>query len=137
MVAVDVNCELMTEEIFGPILPVISVDSFEDAVKFINKRPHPLACYLFSKEEEQQEVFNNELQFGGGCINDCIIHLSSSRLPFGGVGDSGMGSYHGLKGLETFSHSKAIMKRYFKFNIELRNPPYKGKYDKLKKLLSL
>lgn len=137
IVAVDVESELMTDEIFGPILPIISVDSFEEAISFVNKRPHPLACYLFSTDKKQHSIYNNELQFGGGCINDCIIHLSTSNLPFGGVGDSGMGSYHGIKGLETFSHSKSILKRYFKFNIKLRNPPYKGKYNKLKKLLSL
>jgi len=137
MVGMDVNSELMSEEIFGPILPIIGVDSFEDAVKFINNRPHPLACYLFSNDEAQHEIFNDKLIFGGGCINDCIIHLATSHLPFGGVGDSGMGSYHGLKGLETFSHSKSVLERSFKFNIKLRNPPYKGKYNMLKKLLSL
>jgi aldehyde dehydrogenase (NAD+) len=137
MVAVDVDSELMQEEIFGPILPIISVDSFDEAEKFISNRPHPLACYLFSKDKKQQNIYNEKLAFGGGCINDCVIHLSTSHLPFGGVGDSGMGSYHGITGLETFSHSKSILKRYFTFNIAFRNPPYEGKFNKLKKLLSL
>lgn len=137
IITTDMESELMQEEIFGPILPIISIDSFDDAVDFIKKRPQPLACYLFSKDIAQHKAFNEKLAFGGGCINDCVIHLSTSNLPFGGVGESGMGSYHGLKGLETFSHSKSILKRYYVFNITLRNPPYKGKLKKLKKLLPL
>jgi aldehyde dehydrogenase (NAD+) len=135
MVATDNDSELMSDEIFGPILPIINVDSFEEAVSFIQKRPHPLACYLFTNNRSQKQVYEEKLIFGGGCINDCVVHLSCSHLPFGGIGDSGMGSYHGMKGLESFSHSKSILKRYFFFNIKLRNPPYKGKMKKLKRLL--
>ncbi|MFA6865127.1 MAG: aldehyde dehydrogenase family protein, partial [Sphaerochaetaceae bacterium] len=106
-----------------------------EAVSFIQRRPHPLACYLFTNNRSQKQVYEEKLIFGGGCINDCVVHLSCPHLPFGGIGDSGMGSYHGMKGLESFSHSKSILKRYFFFNIKLRNPPYKGKMKRLKRLL--
>ncbi|MBK5200405.1 MAG: aldehyde dehydrogenase family protein [Spirochaetaceae bacterium] len=135
LISVNENSPLMQEEIFGPILPVMQVESFEDAMEFINHRAHPLALYIFTKNQKQIGYYENNLAFGGGCINDCIIHLSNPNLPFGGIGDSGMGSYHGKTGLETFSHSKSIMKRHFFFDIKLRNPPLKGKLKQLKFLL--
>jgi aldehyde dehydrogenase (NAD+) len=135
LISVNENSPLMQEEIFGPILPVMQAESFKDAMEFINHRPHPLALYIFTKNQKQISYYENNLAFGGGCINDCIIHLSNPNLPFGGVGDSGMGSYHGKKGLETFSHSKSIMKRHFFFDIKLRNPPLKGKLKQFKFLL--
>lgn len=135
LISVNQDSPLMQEEIFGPILPVMQAESFNDAMDFINKRPHPLALYIFTKNQKQINYYENNLIFGGGCINDCIIHLANSKLPFGGVGDSGMGAYHGKKGLETFSHSKSIIKRYFFFNVKLRNPPLKGKLKQFKFLL--
>lgn len=135
LISVNSKSPLMQEEIFGPILPVLQAESFEYAMNYIRNKPHPLATYFFTKDKKQINYYDNNLIFGGGCINDCIIHLVNSNLPFGGVGDSGMGSYHGKKGLETFSHRKSIIKRYFFFDIKLRNPPLKGKMKKFKFLL--
>ncbi len=135
LVGVDLESDLMNEEIFGPILPLIKVKDFEEAVSFIKSKPKPLASYLFTNNKNQIEYFNNKISFGGGCINDCIIHLANSNLPFGGISDSGMGSYHGKKSYETFSHNKSITKKSTLIEIKLRKPPYKGKMKKLKKLM--
>lgn len=135
VIGVDLESPLMQEEIFGPILPIIKVNNFKEAISFIKNKPKPLAAYLFSKNTDQIDYFNTKLSFGGGCINDCIIHLANSNLPFGGVGESGMGSYHGKKSFETFSHNKSILKKNALIDIKLRKPPLKGKLDKLKKLM--
>lgn len=100
---------LMKGEIFGPLLPVISYQHIADVIDFISSRPSPLALYLFSADKEQQKTITRTLRFGGGCINDVVCHISSSKVPFGGVGESGMGSYHGKAGFETFSHRKTIL----------------------------
>lgn len=135
LVGVDLESDLMNEEIFGPILPLVKVQDFQEAVDFIKSKPKPLASYLFTNNKKQMEYFNNKISFGGGCINDCIIHLANSNLPFGGISDSGMGSYHGKKSYETFSHNKSITKKSTLIEIKLRKPPYKGKMKKLKKLM--
>lgn len=122
---------VMQEEIFGPVLPVLTYDSLDEAVEFINGRPHPLALYLFSEDKAVQERFLRRVPFGGGCINDTIIHLASSRLGFGGVGDSGMGSYHGKKSFETFSHRKSIVKKSTWLDLPIRYAPYSPKQEKL------
>lgn len=101
----------MSEEIFGPILPIISFDTIENAAKYIKKRPKPLALYVFSECKDEQKYFVKNVSFGGGTINDTIIHISTSAAGFGGVGDSGMGKYHGKASFETFSHSKTVMKK--------------------------
>ena len=102
---------VMQEEIFGPLLPVLTYDTLDRAVEFINSRPHPLALYLFSEDRAAQERFLRQVPFGGGCVNDTIIHLATSRMGFGGVGDSGMGSYHGKLSFDTFSHRKSVVKK--------------------------
>lgn len=102
---------VMSEEIFGPILPIISFDTIENAAKYIKKRPKPLALYVFSECKDEQKYFVKNVSFGGGTINDTIIHISTSAAGFGGVGDSGMGKYHGKASFETFSHSKTVMKK--------------------------
>ena len=122
---------VMQEEIFGPLLPVLTYHSLDDAVEFINHRPHPLALYLFSEDKRVQERFLRRIPFGGGCINDTIIHLASSRLGFGGVGDSGMGSYHGKKSFETFSRRKSIVKKSTWLDLPIRYAPYSPKQEKL------
>lgn len=122
---------VMQEEIFGPILPILTYDSLDEAVDFINGRPHPLALYLFSEDKAVQERFLRRVPFGGGCINDTIIHLASSRLGFGGVGDSGMGSYHGKKSFETFSRRKSIVKKSTWLDLPIRYAPYSPKQEKL------
>lgn len=115
---------IMQEEIFGPVLPVIAYDSIEEAVAFINRRPHPLACYLFSQDKTVQQRFLSSVPFGGGCINDTIIHLATSHMGFGGVGTSGMGSYHGKKSIETFSHEKSIVNKHTWMDLPVRYAPY-------------
>lgn len=135
MVGPDKNSELMSDEIFGPILPIIKVKDFNESVSYIKSKPHPLALYLFSTNKEQMKFVEEKILYGGGCINDCVIHLANPNLPFGGVGESGMNSYHGKKGFETFSHFKSITKKSLHIDIKLRNPPYNGKFEKIKKLM--
>lgn len=116
---------VMQEEIFGPLLPVITYESIDEAFSFVNSHPHPLAAYLFSEDKAVQERFLNTVPFGGGCINDTIIHLATSAMGFGGVGNSGMGSYHGRKSLETFSREKSIVKKYTWLDLPVRYAPYR------------
>lgn len=115
---------VMQEEIFGPVLPVLTVDSMEQAYAFVKSRPQPLALYLFTSDRRLERRFLREVPFGGGCINDTIIHLATSRMGFGGVGGSGMGSYHGRKSFETFSHEKSIVKKYTWLDLPMRYQPY-------------
>lgn len=125
---------VMQEEIFGPLLPVIEYDSLSEAVRQINARPKPLALYCFSNSKQNQEYILNNVSFGGGCINDTVVHLATSHMPFGGVGESGMGGYHGKASFETFSHKKSILKKSNLIDIPLRYPPYKNHLALLKKL---
>ena len=115
---------IMQEEIFGPILPVLTVDSLDEAIAFVRARPRPLALYLFTSDRTAERRVFRELSFGGGCVNDTILHLASSRLPFGGVGNSGMGAYHGKRSFLTFSHEKGILKTSTRLDMPLRYPPY-------------
>lgn len=131
------NSPIMQEEIFGPILPILCVDDFKEAVTFVKKRPKPLAAYLFSTNSKLIDQFNNKVSAGGIGINEAIVHLANHHLPFGGVGVSGMGRYHGHYGFQCFSHEKAIMKRSFSLDLDLKYPPYKGKLKKLKSILGL
>ena len=125
---------VMQEEIFGPVLPVLAYDSIDEAVSFINSRPHPLALYLFTQEKAIQECFLRTVSFGGGCINDTIIHLATSRMGFGGVGESGMGSYHGQKSFDTFSHEKSVVRKAVWLDLPFRYAPYTAWKDKLVRL---
>ncbi len=122
---------VMQEEIFGPVLPVIAYDTLEEAIAFINSREHPLALYLFSEDKPTQDRFLRAVPFGGGCINDTIIHLATSRMCFGGVGHSGMGSYHGKKSFDTFSHEKSIVHKSTWMDMPMRYMPYTKAKDKL------
>lgn len=115
---------VMQEEIFGPILPILTVDSVEEAYAFVQSRPRPLALYLFTRSRRTEKCFVRKAIFGGGCINDTIIHLATSQMGFGGVGNSGMGSYHGKKSFETFSHEKSIVKKYHWIDLPMRYQPY-------------
>lgn len=126
---------VMQEEIFGPILPVLTYESLEDTLRIIKDKPKPLAFYFFSESKELQQKVIDYLPFGGGCINDTIAHVTSTRLPFGGVGNSGMGSYHGKESFMTFSNKKAVMKKSTLFDIEMMYPPYKGKLGLIKKIM--
>lgn len=125
----DVTAEdaVMQEEIFGPILPIIPVETMVEAEAFITAREKPLALYVFTKRKAVEDRFLQYVSFGGGCVNDTIMHIASSELPFGGVGNSGMGSYHGYKSFETFSHQKSVLKKYNWIDLPLRYPPYTSK----------
>jgi aldehyde dehydrogenase (NAD+) len=120
----DPASELMQEEIFGPVLPVITVDEMHHAIQFVAERPKPLALYLFTKSKALEEAVLDKLSAGSVCINDAVIFMVSPELPFGGIGNSGMGRYTGWYGFETFSHMKPVMKRSFRFDAPLRYPPY-------------
>jgi acyl-CoA reductase-like NAD-dependent aldehyde dehydrogenase len=115
---------IMQEEIFGPILPVLDFDDLETVMRTLEVKPKPLALYFFSAERERQEQVLRRLSSGGACINDTFAQLLNLRLPFGGVGDSGMGSYHGKAGFETFSHSKSVVKRSTWADPGIKYPPY-------------
>lgn len=131
----DLDSEVMKEEIFGPILPIIAYDDFTEAVKIIRSREKPLALYLFTKDKNLETWVVKNLLYGGGCINDTVMHVANCHLPFGGVGASGMGAYHGRKGFETFSHAKSILKQTFAFEIPIRYAPYKNKLNLLKRIV--
>ena len=118
------DSELMQEEIFGPVLPVITVDEMHHAIKFVADRPKPLALYLFTKSKALEDAVLDKLSAGSVCINDAVIFMVSPELPFGGIGNSGMGRYTGWYGFETFSHMKPVMKRSFRFDAPMRYPPY-------------
>lgn len=119
--------KVMGEEIFGPILPILTYRDLDHLFAIIRSKPKPLAAYFFSRSREQQKAFIEQLSFGGGCLNDVVLHLSNPFLPFGGVGDSGMGRYHGEDSFKTFSHSKGVMVRYGAFDLSARYAPYSEK----------
>lgn len=123
--SVNESQSLMTSEIFGPLLPLIEYDDLEDAIAFINRRPHPLALYVFGQDTKQTSIVVNQTLSGGVCVNDVILHLAHPQLPFGGVGKSGFGAYHGYAGFKEFSHLRSIFMRHFGSSL-LRHlaPPY-------------
>lgn len=122
---------VMQEEIFGPLMPVLTVKNMDEAYRFVKERPKPLALYIFTSDRRTEERFLKEVSFGGGCVNDTVIHLATSNMGFGGVGNSGMGSYHGKKSFETFSHEKSIVKKYTWIDMPMRYQPYTALKDKL------
>ena len=127
--------KLMQEELFGPIFPILSYERFEEAVSEIKRLPKPLALYLFSTDESHMKVVENEISFGGGCINDCVVQLSNHHLPFGGVGNSGVGSYHGKASFRCFTHQKSLVRKSNHLDIAVRYRPYdKRKNDILTRL---
>lgn len=128
--------EIMQEEIFGPILPIISFEDIEAAIKSVKNLSKPLSLYVYGRKKDRIEKIISELSFGGGAINDSIMHLTNPRLPFGGVGDSGMGKYHGKSGFDCFSNSKAILHKSLWFETALKYSPYsKLKLKIIKRLL--
>ena len=122
---------VMGEEIFGPVLPVLTWDTLDQAVAFINERPHPLALYVFSSDKSAIRRVTSECAFGGGCVNDTIIHLATSYMGFGGVGDSGMGAYHGKAGFDTFSAHRSILDKKTWLDLPMRYQPYRELYGKM------
>jgi aldehyde dehydrogenase (NAD+) len=134
----DISFEdpIMQEEIFGPILPLLPYTKFEDALSYIQDHEKPLSAYLFSNDKAEQAAWLGQLSFGGGCINDAIMHITNPNLPFGGVGQSGTGSYHGKAGFDTFSHRKSVFKKPSLFEVPLKYPPYTAvKMNWIKRLL--
>lgn len=120
------DSKVMQEEIFGPLMPVIGYDRIEDAIELINSRERPLALYIFSRSSRFAGKIIDEVISGGVCINDVIVHVGNVRLPFGGVGNSGIGAYNGKIGFDTFSHKRAVLKRSFWFDVQQRYAPYTG-----------
>ncbi|MCI8553431.1 MAG: aldehyde dehydrogenase [Clostridiales bacterium] len=120
----SLSAPVMQEEIFGPLLPVLACDSLEEAACFIRHGPRPLALYIFTSRRETARRFLTAVPSGGACVNDVLLHLTSPRLPFGGVGDSGMGRYHGKAGFDAFSYEKSVVERGTRLDIPLRYPPY-------------
>lgn len=133
---IDWNDKVMQEEIFGPILPIIEYENLEEAIKQVKSREKPLALYLFTNKRSTSKRVFSELSFGGGGLNECIMHLTNPELPFGGVGNSGMGNYHGENGFKAFSHQKSIMQKTNWFEPFVKYAPYNGlKLWLLKKLM--
>jgi len=128
---------VMQEEIFGPILPVMEYKKLDEVIHFINERPKPLALYFFSQDKSQQKRIMQETTSGGVCINDCLIHITTRELPFGGVGESGIGSYHGKATFTTFSHQKSVMINSMLFDMPVKYPNYKISLQKMKQMLKL
>ena len=125
------NDDVMKEEIFGPILPIISFSSVDEVIFVVNSKEKPLALYIFSEDKEIINKVCSDCCFGGGCINDVVIHIASNKLGFGGVGESGMGAYHGKEGFDTFSHYKSIVAKKTYIDMPMRYQPYKSVYEKI------
>lgn len=129
---------IMQEEIFGPLLPVLTYDSLDEAVAEIKNREKPLSCYIFTKDSGLKNKLLHEISFGGGAVNEAIMHISNSRLPFGGVGQSGTGSYHGEAGFKAFSHYKSILEKANWMETKLKYSPYsEGKLKWIKRLMGI
>lgn len=135
-VMTDITWEdaVMGEEIFGPLLPVLTYKTLAEAVSVIESHPHPLALYCFTENKRVKEGILKKCRFGGGCINDVVIHLATSEMPFGGVGESGMGCYHGKAGFEEFSHTRSIVDKKTWMDMPVRYQPYTGLKEKFLKL---
>lgn len=122
---------VMQEEIFGPLMPVLTYDSLEDVIRTINASPHPLALYFFTSDKSAAKEVTSRCGFGGGCINDTIIHLATTEMGFGGFGESGMGAYHGKTGFDTFTHYKSIVDKKTWLDLPMRYQPYQKIHEKM------
>lgn len=131
MIDVKEEDKVMQEEIFGPIFPIITYTTIDEAIFFINKREKPLALYVFTEDKKEAKKIMTKTLFGGGCINDTVIHLATSEMGFGGVGESGMGSYHGKNGFDTFSHYTSIVDKKTSIDLPMRYRPYSKKKQRL------
>ena len=125
---------VMGEEIFGPIMPILTFDDFDALIARLKEKEKPLALYLFGSNKAHIKRVTQELSYGGGCINDVVIHLATSEMGFGGVGESGMGAYHGKTSFDTFSHYRSIVKKHRFPDLRMRYRPYSKKKDKLIKM---
>ena len=136
-VLTDITWEdpVMQDEIFGPILPILTYDRLSDTIEGIRRHPNPLALYVFTEAEAVQQEVLNSVSFGGGCVNDTVYHFVSPYLPFGGVGASGVGAYHGKGSFDTFSHKKSILKQTTRFDLPFRYPNMKNGFKWIKVFL--
>jgi len=132
---VPLDSAIMEQEIFGPVLPLISFNTFEEAKAIIERSPNPLAFYIFTESSEKEKQWIEKISFGGGCVNNASWQLTNFNLPFGGVGNSGIGAYHGKYSFDVFSHQKAIMKTPTWFDPKMKYPPFKGKLKLFKKII--
>ncbi|MDF2716830.1 MAG: YwdH [Paenibacillus sp.] len=132
---VQPEARVMRDEIFGPILPVLEYDDLDEAIRFVLDKPKPLALYLFAEDGSVQQRVLSRVSFGGGCINDTLLHLANPYLPFGGVGESGTGSYHGEFGFRAFSHYKSVLKQTTAFDIPFRYPTSKMGYRFMRRFM--
>ena len=123
------NDKVMQEEIFGPVLPIITYDKFEDLFEILKDGQKPLALYIFSENRKNINSILERISFGGGCVNDVVIHLATSEMGFGGVGESGMGAYHGKTGFDAFSHTKSIVDKKTFMDLPMRYQPYDRKIN--------
>lgn len=135
LVDITPDSPIMQEEIFGPILPLMTFTNLDECIKFIRNRPRPLALYLFTQSKEAERKILDTCSFGGGCINDTIIHLANPHMGFGGVGYSGMGSYHGKLSFDTFTHYRSMVKKYTWIDMPMRYHPYSERNLKLIRML--
>ncbi len=131
----DRNDPLMAEELFGPLLPILTVSNLDKAIQEVQQQHRPLALYMFGGTKKEQEKLVEQTSSGGVCFNDVIMQAGIPELPFGGIGHSGMGNYHGLAGFETFSHQKSILRRFFSMDFNLRYPPYGKNMKWIKRLI--
>ena len=132
---VSLNDEVMKEEIFGPVLPVLSFTTTNEAMAIVQQNKNPLSFYLFTKNKKTEEEWMRRITFGGGCINNTVWHFANSNMPFGGIGNSGIGAYHGKKTFELFSHAKPVLKTSTWIDPDIKYPPLKGKMKLFKKLI--
>ena len=128
----------MQEEIFGPILPVIVYNQLETVIDQINEGPKPLAAYIFTSNSSTRDYFLNKVPFGGGAVNDAVMHISNSALPFGGIGNSGIGAYRGKAGFDCFSHAKSVLQKSTLIELNLKYYPHTpGKLNWIRRILKL
>jgi aldehyde dehydrogenase (NAD+) len=128
---VNVSAPVMQDEIFGPILPMVEIDNVSEAIAFINSKPHPLALYVFSEDDRAIDAVIERTTAGGVTVNGTILHISNPNLPFGGVGESGMGAYHGKSSIDIFQHRKPVLRKSTKVDPSIAYPPYTEKKMKL------
>ncbi|MBS1916361.1 MAG: aldehyde dehydrogenase [Bacteroidetes bacterium] len=132
---VSIDSSVMKDEIFGPVLPIITFNNMDDALKVIQKNPNPLSFYLFTSDSNKEKEWMNRVAFGGGCINNTAWHFANHHFPFGGIGNSGIGAYHGKSTFDTFTHAKAVMKTPTWFDPAIKYPPFNGKLKWYKKFI--
>ncbi len=132
---ISLDDSIMKEEIFGPLLPVISFNKTSEAIDIVHQNAKPLSFYLFTKNKNTEAEWLRRVAFGGGCINNTVYHFANLNMPFGGIGNSGIGSYHGKKTFEIFSHAKPVLKTGTWLDPNIKYPPLKGKINLLKKFI--